>query len=211
MGAKTVMAVALRKRVKIGNLIPVDNAPVDAALKSDFATYVVGMRKIEEAGVKSLRDADKILQPYEESVPIRQFLLTNLMRTEEGTQKFRVPLEYLTKALGKLGDFPFNDPDETRFEGPTLFVRGTQSHYIADNMLPICGRFFPKFELASIDAGHWVISEKPEEFRQGECKLSKSKCHVLIWKQLWWNFSQTENEQVHLWYGSSATSPLTSK
>ncbi|CAK3833607.1 Abhydrolase domain-containing [Lecanosticta acicola] len=166
MGAKVVMTVALRKKVPIGHLIPVDNAPVDAALKSDFAKYTVGMRKIEEAGVKSLRDADKILSDYEQSLPIRQFLLTNLMHTEDGTQKFRVPLKYLTDSLDKLGDFPFKDPDEARWGGPTLIVRGSRSRYVADDMLPICGRFFPKFELSTIDAGHWVISEKPEEFRQ---------------------------------------------
>ncbi|EME43158.1 hypothetical protein DOTSEDRAFT_25135 [Dothistroma septosporum NZE10] len=166
MGAKAVMTVALRKRVPIGNLILVDNAPVDAALKSDFGKYCVGMRKIEEAGVKSLRDADRILADYEESLPIRQFLLTNLMRAEDGTQKFKVPLKYLTDSLNKLGDFPFRDPDEARWEGPTLFVRGTRSQYIADDMLPVCGRFFPNFELADVDSGHWVISEKPDEFRQ---------------------------------------------
>ncbi|KXT04866.1 hypothetical protein AC578_3427 [Pseudocercospora eumusae] len=176
MGAKTVMTVALRKQVQIGSLIPVDNAPVDAALKSDFAKYIVGMRKIEESKVKSLKDADKILSEYEESLPIRQFLLTNLMRDEEGHQKFKVPLKYLTPSLNGLGDFPFNDPDEARWEGPTLIVRGTQSHYVADDMLPVCGRFFPKFELASIDCGHWVISEKPEEFRQAVIDfLTKTK------------------------------------
>lgn len=166
MGAKAVMAVALRDNVKVGSLISVDNAPVDAALKSDFAKYTVGMRKIEETGVKSLKEADKILMDYEENMAIRQFLLTNLVRGEDGMQKFKVPLKYLTNALSKLGDFPFKDPEEARYEGPTLFVRGTRSHYIADDMLPLCGRFFPSFELASIDAGHWVISEKPEEFRR---------------------------------------------
>lgn len=171
MGAKAVMAVALRKRVQIGNLIPVDNAPVDAALKSDFAKYCVGMRKIEEAGVKQLREADKIMADYEDALPIRQFLLTNLMRAEDGTQKFRVPLKYLTDSLANMGDFPFNDPDATRWEGPTLFIRGTRSPYLSDDMLPVCGRFFPKFELADVDSGHWVISEKPEQFRQGEFPL----------------------------------------
>lgn len=168
MGAKIVMAVALRKQVNIGSLIPVDNAPVDAALKSDFSKYIIGMRKVEEANVSSLKEADRILQPYEDSLPIRQFLLTNLGRTEDGTQKFRVPLKYLTPALNGLGDFPFKDPDEARYQGPTLIVRGTQSHYVADDMLPVCGRFFPNFERADIDAGHWVISEKPEDFRQGK-------------------------------------------
>lgn len=167
MGAKTAMTVALRQRIPISSLISVDNAPVDAALKSDFGKYVKGMRKIEDTGVKSLREADAILKDYEEVLPIRQFLLTNLVRKEDGTQKFRVPLNYLANALDNLGDFPFKDPDEARYEGPTLFVRGTKSHYVADEMLPIIGRFFPSFVCKDVEAGHWVISENPEEFRKG--------------------------------------------
>lgn len=65
-GAKTAMAVALRARAKISNLIPVDNAPVDAALKSDFAKYIQAMRRIEDARVKRQAEADEILKDYEE-------------------------------------------------------------------------------------------------------------------------------------------------
>jgi hypothetical protein len=38
---------------------------------------------------------------------------------------------------------------------------------VSDETLPIIGRFFPRFELVDIDSGHWVISEKPEEFIKG--------------------------------------------
>lgn len=169
MGAKTVMTVALRDRVPIANLIPVDSAPVDAALHSDFTKYMQGMRQIEEAGCKKQSDADAILQQYEESLTIRQFLLGCFARDEDGTYKSKVPIKILTNSLDHLADFPFTDPDQTRYEGPMLMVRGTKSHYVADEMLPIIGRFFPQFQLADIDAGHWVISEKPEEFRKGEC------------------------------------------
>ncbi|KAI8164148.1 hypothetical protein K4K61_009636 [Colletotrichum sp. SAR11_59] len=65
-----------------------------------------------------------------------------------------------------MGDFPYKDPSKVRFEKPALFVRGTKSKYVPDDVLPIIGQFFPKFRLADIDAGHWVISEKPEDFRQ---------------------------------------------
>lgn len=167
MGAKTAMTVALRRRVKIANLIPVDNAPVDAALKSDFGKYVQAMRRIEDANVKRQSDADVILQDYEDSLPIRQFLLTNLIRSPEGVQRFRIPIKYLANALDNMADFPLKDPEEARFEGPTLFVRGTKSHYVADEMLPIIGRFFPSFGVVDVESGHWVISEKPEEFRKG--------------------------------------------
>ena len=170
MGAKAAMTVALRNRFPISNLISVDNAPIDAALSSSFGKYVRGMREIQASRCTKQSEADTILQTYEPDLGIRQFLLTNLYRDKEtGTMKFRVPVDILAKALDNMADFPFKDPDEARFEGPTLFVRGTNSHYVADEMLPIVGRFFPRFQLANVESGHWVISEKPEEFRKGEC------------------------------------------
>lgn len=103
-----------------------------------------------------------------QSLVIRQFLLGNLYRpANEKTQKFKFSLKTLAVSLGHLGDFPYNNPDEVRFGKPALFVRGTQSPYIPDEAIPIIGRFFPRFRLVDIDAGHWVIAEKPELFRQG--------------------------------------------
>ena len=170
MGAKAAMAVALRKKTPIGSLISVDNAPVDAALHSGFAKYVQGMKRIEEGGFKKQSEADAILKEYEESMPVRQFLLTNLVRGEDGIMKWRIPIKYLSDALNNMADFPFTNPDEARWEGPALFVRGTKSHYVADEMLPIVGRFFPRFELRDVECGHWVISEKPEDFRKGKSR-----------------------------------------
>ena len=68
--------------------------------------------------------------------------------------------------MDNMADFPHKNPDEIRFNKPTLFVRGTKSHYISDEVLPTIGRFFPKFELADVEAGHWVVSEKPADFRE---------------------------------------------
>ena len=168
MGAKTAMAVALRKKTPISSLISVDNAPVDAALHSAFAKYTQGMKRIEDAQLKKQSEADAILKEYEESLPVRQFLLTNLMRGSDGIMKWRVPIKILTDSLNNMADFPFTDPEAARWEGPALFVRGTKSHYVADEMLPTIGRFFPRFQLSDVDCGHWVISEKPEDFRKGE-------------------------------------------
>jgi pimeloyl-ACP methyl ester carboxylesterase len=64
MGAKTAMCVALRSPQRVANLIPVDNAPIDAALKSDFNTYVKGMVDVQRAKVKKQSEADEILKPY---------------------------------------------------------------------------------------------------------------------------------------------------
>jgi pimeloyl-ACP methyl ester carboxylesterase len=37
---------------------------------------------------------------------------------------------------------------------------------VSDEAFPVIGEFFPKFQMRDIDAGHWVISEKPHEFIQ---------------------------------------------
>jgi pimeloyl-ACP methyl ester carboxylesterase len=162
------MTLALKNPDLIADIISVDNAPLDAALLSNFGKYVQGMKKIEQAGVTRQAEADAILNDYEESLVIRQFLLGNLFRPEgEKTQKFKVPLEILGKNLDKLGDFPYKDPESVRYEKPALFVRGTQSKYVPDEAIPIIGRFFPRFSMVDIDCGHWVTSEKPEDFRQG--------------------------------------------
>ena len=65
-GAKVAMTVALRSSSLLGALIPVDNAPVDALLKSDFSRYLEGMREIEYTGVRKTAEADHILRKYED-------------------------------------------------------------------------------------------------------------------------------------------------
>ncbi|KAK0662308.1 Abhydrolase domain-containing protein C22H12.03 [Lasiodiplodia hormozganensis] len=167
MGAKTAMVVALRRPELVRDLIPVDNAPVDAALKSDFAQYVKGMKKVDAAQPKKQSEADAILKPFVEEMGVRQFLLSNLVRAP-GTDhlRFKIPVGYLANALDNMADFPFTNPDERRFSKPTLFIRGTRSHYVPDETIPIIGRFFPLFKMKDVESGHWVVSENPEGFRQ---------------------------------------------
>lgn len=148
------MTLALRNPQTISALIPVDNSPIDAALKSDFGKYVHAMRVVEEANVTKQSDADAILQKYEEALPIRQFLLTNLTRSPDTKAlKFRIPIKTLANSLNHMADFPYRDPDEMRYQGPALFVRGTKSHYVADEALPLIGRFFPVLNYLTLRVG----------------------------------------------------------
>ncbi|ETS76722.1 hypothetical protein PFICI_12109 [Pestalotiopsis fici W106-1] len=165
MGAKCAMALALAEPRLVRDIVSVDNAPLDAQLGSDFGKYIQGMKRIDAAGVTKQSEADKILAEYEKDLPVRQFLLGNLHRPQGSTQqKFKVPLGIISKELDNMGDFPFKDPEQVRFEKPALFVRGTKSKYVPDEAIPLIGRFFPRFQMVDIDAGHWVISEKPEPF-----------------------------------------------
>ena len=162
------MTLALKSPSLIENLIPVDNAPLDAALLSSFGTYIRGMKALASTPITKQSEALSFLEPYESSLVIRQFLLGNLHKPPgEKHYRFKVPLKILGEALDNLGDFPYKDPEMVRCEKETLMVRGTQSKYVPDEAIPIIGRFFPRFRMVDIDCGHWVTSEKPEEFRQG--------------------------------------------
>ncbi|KAI9749636.1 MAG: hypothetical protein M1815_002381 [Lichina confinis] len=148
------MTVALRSPDLVESLIAVDNAPVDAALSNDFAKYIMGMREIETRQVSKQIEADAILQRYEPG----QYL------------RFRIPLNTLAGALDHMADFPYRDPDDGSsvrpYKGAALFVRGSESRYVPDDVLPVVGRFFPLFKVVDVKAGHWVISQNPVDFRR---------------------------------------------
>lgn len=61
------MTLALQSPEHVSDLVAVDNAPVDAALRTAFAQYVRGMKEIEAAGVIRQSEADAILANYEEA------------------------------------------------------------------------------------------------------------------------------------------------
>lgn len=69
------MTLALQDPDLVSALIPVDNAPVNAPLRSDFSKYVKGMRAVEEKKVTKGSDADSILKEYEE-VRLSYFIST---------------------------------------------------------------------------------------------------------------------------------------
>lgn len=81
--------------------------------------------------------------------------------------KFRVPLSVLGASLDDMADFPYREPGAVKYDGPTLVVRGTKSRYVGDDSIAAIKKFFPHSEIADVEAGHWLISENPEGFRQG--------------------------------------------
>ncbi|ODV85488.1 hypothetical protein CANARDRAFT_28278 [[Candida] arabinofermentans NRRL YB-2248] len=171
MGGKVAMGISLRKPELIGGIIVVDNAPVGFTKGfSQFGKYVQALKKIERMGgtLKSLKDCDAVLAEVEPNDGVRQFLMTNLKRRQGGKDGYycRVPLDVMGKGLDNVADWPFQESENCRYSGPSLFVRGTKSLYVADEYLAVIGKFFPRFEVRDVDAGHWLISEKPDEFIQ---------------------------------------------
>ena len=133
-----------------------------------------------------------------QALPIRQFLLTNLVRPKTGNHmQFRIPIEILSTSLNLLGDFPYKNPEEARYDSATLFIRGTKSQYVPDDVLPTIGRFFPQFEVKDVDCGHWVISERPDAFRQGKSSWSLIAYYIESAQLSWSSYSVMIHPKIH--------------
>ncbi|KAJ7462052.1 Alpha/Beta hydrolase protein [Mycena latifolia] len=165
MGGKVAMTVALDSALPVStleNLIVVDIAPARGNLSDEFRGYVEAMKKIEEAKVSTRKEALEILQEYEKNPDVCAFLLTNLVQ-QANASHFRIPVDLIGDSVHEMGSFPFA-PQETQWDGKTLFIKGAQSKYINRHNVGIAEKFFPKMKMETLDTNHWVHSEKPHEF-----------------------------------------------
>lgn len=113
--------------------------------------------------------------------PVRLWLLSNFVK-ENGSPylRLRVPLGTLKKAMGPLGDFPYSVGNVPAFSGPTLFLRALQSNFIPQSSFSLISQFFPQSEIVDMDCGHWIVQDKPQEFKEGMFKMIV----LLTWKNL---------------------------
>ncbi|KAK7062279.1 Alpha/Beta hydrolase protein [Favolaschia claudopus] len=165
MGGKVAMTVALSSALPestLSKLVVVDIAPTRGELSGEFKTYISAMRTIEAAQVSTRKEALDILQEHEKDPDICAFLLTNLI-VKPNASHFRIPVQLLGDSIQELGSFPYT-PEETQWQGKTLFIKGEHSKFINRHNRPLAEKFFPHMEFESLPTSHWVHSEKPHEF-----------------------------------------------
>lgn len=160
MGGKTVMQYAMLYPDTFAKLVVVDIAPKFYPVH--HRDIVQGLKAIDLMAISSRNDADAMLSRYEPLIAVRQFLLKNLYRNEQGRFDWRLNLPVIERELHGVGDELTNPRIVTE---PTLFIRGSESPYILDEDLPAIKRIFPNVTVETIQgAGHWVQAEKPVEF-----------------------------------------------
>lgn len=159
MGGKTAMNFAVANPGMVDSLIVADIAP--KYYKVHHQTIVNGLKAIPLDTVQTRGEADQILSGYVPEPDVRQFLLKNLNRKAEGGFSWKINLPVIEKSLEDVGqDLQF----EGTFDGPTLFIRGANSNYVKDEDRDRIKQLFPKSTLVTMDTGHWVQAEKPQEF-----------------------------------------------
>ncbi|TFK27843.1 alpha/beta-hydrolase [Coprinopsis marcescibilis] len=170
MGGKVAMSVALAAGHEqpphtLNHLVVVDVSPIKGRISQQFIDYVNTLKKIEDLGLKTRKEASDYLAQVEPDPGVRAFLLTNLLPFDKNNSQahFMVPLNTFQDSISNIGDFPYL-PGERVWNGQTLFVKGSRSPYIKEEHLHTIARYFPNYQLEVMHTGHWVHAEKPKEF-----------------------------------------------
>ena len=159
MGGKTVQFFATMFPEKTIGMISVDMGAHEYP-SGGHSEIFNAILPLDLSSFERRSEVDNELSDKLPELPVRQFLLKNLGRGENGFEwkaNFQVlhdQYEIIREAV----------PNESRYTGPSLFVRGGNSPYIRDKDMEYINKIFPNAELKTIEgAGHWVHAEKPQK------------------------------------------------
>jgi len=159
MGGKAAMNFAVKYPRQLRKLVVVDIVPKAYPVHHDH--ILEGLEAIRLDTVASRTEADQLLSKYVPEVDVRQFLLKNLSRDQEGKFVWRINLAAIDQNIEALGSGMIFSG---KHDGPSLFIRGEKSNYYGPEDEARIKAIFPNAEFASLPTGHWVQAENPEAF-----------------------------------------------
>jgi len=156
MGGKAAMQTALLASQRVGRLVVMDIAPV--TYPHHHKSVLAGLKALDQAPLPDRKTADTLLSEYVAEADLRPFLLKNLEKGADGLYKLKINLPGIVKNYKNIAAAPVGEP----FNGPTLFVKGSESDYITEQYREAIIGLFPRSQLKIIDkTGHWLHAEKP--------------------------------------------------
>jgi pimeloyl-ACP methyl ester carboxylesterase len=160
MGGKVAMYLALHYPEKIDKLLVADIAPRPYHRGHD--DIFEALFAVDLPTITSRKQAEEAMLPYIPDFGVRQFLMKNLSRTEDGQFYWKMNLSVLHR---KYEEIIIQIEHAVPFSKPALFIRGARSNYIRDKDIPEIVRLFPNSRVVTIpQAGHWVHAEQPRAF-----------------------------------------------
>jgi esterase len=164
MGGKVAMQIAAMAdktaNVHVEKLIVADMSPVD--YEASHTDILAGLKVLQSSQINSRKEADDILSNYEPSLPIRQFLLKNLVRAEDKSYQLTLSVDNIFNSYSTILKKPLI---EQPVNLPTLFIKGEHSDYIVAEYQQAIMEAFPQASFKIIPGtGHWLHAEKPLPF-----------------------------------------------
>lgn len=175
MGGKVAMMFAASFPEKVNNLIVADIAPKSyrqdtvSIIKSEQNELILRlMGELDLITVTTRKEIDQFLSKELDKAVLRQFILKNISRGNDGNFKWKINLPVLKNSLESI----LHDINQEWFDDrkpilnyPVTFIRGLNSEYITDQDLPVIKDIYPDAKIIDIqDAGHWLHAEQPDRF-----------------------------------------------
>lgn len=160
MGGKIAMFLASQHPELIDKLVVADIGPKYYA--PHHQEILAGLNAADFSKTSDRSEIEKMIEPHVPDFGTRQFLMKSIYRPTPDTLAFRFNLQVFNQKIENVGEAL---PDDARFDGPVLFIRGGNSNYIRDDQWPLIEKHFPKASLETIPgSGHWLHAENPQMF-----------------------------------------------
>lgn len=157
MGGKTVMRFAYEYPSVAKKLIVVDISP--RFYERHHQTIFSAFDSVDLNSIQTRNEADQAMQQIVGDIGVRQFLLKNLYRNEEGKFAWRINLELIKEKIDVIGEAL---PMDHKVETPSLFIRGELSGYIEEADKLLIDQCFSNARIETVEkASHWVHAEAP--------------------------------------------------
>jgi len=169
MGGKLAMFFTseypeLIERQVIADISPRAYADEKDAPNAGFHKQLMdALLKININSIKDYSDADDAFSEAISDKRLRQFMLKNLHKTDQG-MKWQINLPVLKNQLTAIMEgFHPEDFNGIKIKIPTLFLRGENSDYIPLSDLNLIQHIFQSSKIVTIpNAGHWLHAEQPD-------------------------------------------------
>ena len=160
MGGKTAMNFSLIHPKLVSKLIVLDTSPRGYPVLHQ--NIIDSLKEIDLSVFVTRKEIDIELRKSVNQQGLRNFLLKNIYRMNDGNLNFRFNLQSLSQNIGKIGQ---KIESETQFTSEVIFIKGETSDYINESDKVMINNLFPNAKFYKIpNAGHWLHVDNPIDF-----------------------------------------------
>ncbi len=172
MGGKTTMLFTQQYPHLVKGQVIIDISPASYCSENplhcdhlqEHRRIINAMLSLDLQSYSSRQEIDEGLATQIENDRIRQFLLKNVTRSENGKFQWLLNLDAISKNLENLlaGVLPLGE--NSKISTPTLFIKGGNSSHIRMHDEMLIKNHFSNYQIQTIhNASHWVHAENPKE------------------------------------------------
>eukprot|EP00835_Amoeboradix_gromovi_P006357 NODE_733_length_4713_cov_0.157781.p2 type:complete len:248 gc:universal NODE_733_length_4713_cov_0.157781:2047-1304(-) len=154
LGGKILMHNIDNPYIKAGVVLDIGPKRSNLSLMSEYINLMMDANNIFE----SRKDLYEKLMSKIDNAEIVQFLMTNLVRSEENKWVFQLGLKFLSESINDMSleaTIPSNKP--------MLFIKGSESDYISKSDEAEIHKLYANAEIRTVKGSHWVHFQSPHE------------------------------------------------